>query len=260
MSTSYNAAFSFIMTPPTCTQSTSSTTDGSAPRRRRRGDGRRDGKRPSNNDNHPRLFIAIALPIHVRQQLNSLALSTLPKLRAPASETLHVTLHFLGTAPLQPLRDALRTVRVAPFRIGLASLGAFPSIDSARVLWAGVRHDDDALQLLYEKVGEVVRQVGLKTETRSFSPHVTIGKVSGSGRKKKRTPEIEEFVKEHASFNTGEFDVDEFVLYESVIEPNGSVYVPLQTYALGHGDCNSGRERFTDERGAREGNEQNPTR
>jgi 2'-5' RNA ligase len=94
----------------------------------------------------------------------------------------HVTLKFLGwTKPeaLSALRDALReAVRgVEPFSFSTARLGAFPSLERARVLWAGVTSRDDALGALAAAVDRATTELGFAAD-RPFTGHVTPGRLA----------------------------------------------------------------------------------
>jgi 2'-5' RNA ligase len=96
----------------------------------------------------------------------------------------HVTLKFLGwTQPetISALRDGLaEAVRgVEPFSFQAARLGAFPSLDRARVVWAGVtsRGGEDALGNLARRVDAVTSELGFPAD-RPFAGHITLGRLA----------------------------------------------------------------------------------
>lgn len=136
-----------------------------------------------------RLFVAVRVSVPTANSLAG-AVETLARRAGQAgvsvrwvSPTLyHVTLKFLGwTRPeaISALRDALaETARgVEPFSFSTARLGAFPSLDSARVIWAGVAAKDDALTQLAERVDAATAPLGFERD-RPFAGHVTLGRVS----------------------------------------------------------------------------------
>lgn len=98
---------------------------------------------------------------------------------------LHLTLRFLGEISDQQLRQVLQlpTADALPlgFRLRAAGLGAFPTLRSARVLWAGVegeapehRHQLNELQEMTEGWA---REIHLIPEGRRYIPHITLGRV-----------------------------------------------------------------------------------
>lgn len=94
----------------------------------------------------------------------------------------HVTLKFLGwTRPeaLSALHDRLREVvrGVEPFSFSTARLGAFPTLDRAKVVWAGVGSRDDALGNLARRIDEATAELGFAPAERPFTGHVTLGRL-----------------------------------------------------------------------------------
>jgi 2'-5' RNA ligase len=135
-----------------------------------------------------RLFVGLRVSVQTANGLAG-AVETLARRAGQAgiavrwlSPTLyHVTLKFLGwTRPeaISALRDGLgATVRgVDPFSFTTARLGAFPSLDRARVLWAGVTSREDALGQLARRVDEVTTPLGFGAD-RPFAGHVTLGRL-----------------------------------------------------------------------------------
>ena len=93
-----------------------------------------------------RLFYAVWPPEVVRQTLwRSLVpmREILPSVRWIPPQRLHITLRFMGdvsTRVLPRLISAAEALeQVAPFEIGLAGTGTFPSRGPPRVYWVGVR-------------------------------------------------------------------------------------------------------------------------
>ena len=98
---------------------------------------------------------------------------------SPASY--HVTLKFLGAtrAEIIPaLVDAIgqAVAGVGPFKFKVAKLGAFPSLDKATVLWAGVE-DPGAIAELARRIELASVEIGFAAEPRGFHPHVTLARV-----------------------------------------------------------------------------------
>ena len=134
----------------------------------------------------------------------------------------HVTLKFLGaTRPeaVDAIADALSRACAGAqkhsFKTG--RLGAFPSLDKANVLWAGVDEPSGALGKLAAAVEAAMVSVGYPAEKRPFQPHVTLART-------KETRGLSQLVLPVAEQMFGESRVDGVTLFESETKPTGSVY------------------------------------
>jgi 2'-5' RNA ligase len=95
-------------------------------------------------------------------------------------------------------------------------LGAFPSLDHASALWAGIE-DGAALTGLARSVGEALAGLGFPRETRPYHPHVTIARL--------RFPRaIREIVLPMAEQMFGDTRIEAVTLFESETKSTGSVY------------------------------------
>jgi len=138
---------------------------------------------------------------------------------APANY--HVTLKFLGWTredAIGALRDGLDAALagVAPFRFRTARLGAFPSLDKASVLWAGVEHGA-ALAELAGRVETACAALGFVAEKRAFHAHVTLGRL-------REIRPIREVVLPLSEQMFSDTRVDGVTLFESETKSSGSVY------------------------------------
>lgn len=148
----------------------------------------------------------------------------------------HVTLKFLGWTredAIHAVRDAVEigvaayarehttigTGAVAPIKFRTARLGAFPSLDKASVLWAGVE-DPRPLVQLFGHVETALVGIGYAAEKRGFHPHVTIGRL-------KETRPVRDVVLPLSEQMFSETRVDGVTLFESETKSSGSVYRDL---------------------------------
>ena len=138
-----------------------------------------------------RCFLAVKLDIEVARSLAARQ----KELRARCDEigikvgwvpppNLHVTVRFLGQIALpmaQALKDMLEpvTMEIAPFDIESAGIGAFPSLDRPRVIWAGISRGQDELEKLYRSVSARLVGAGFQFEDSPFKSHITLGRVKG---------------------------------------------------------------------------------
>jgi len=135
-----------------------------------------------------RLFIAVELTEaatrHVGEVIGRLRQAELPGIRWVRPEGVHLTLKFLGNVPesqVQPIVEAMGMAAggVAPFALRVQGVGAFPHARAPRVLWVGIQGDLEPLTRLQERLEETLEVEGFSRELRSFSPHLTLGRVKG---------------------------------------------------------------------------------
>ena len=132
-----------------------------------------------------RAFVAVVPP---PEALDPLVRAVAPLRDLPVSwvppERLHLTLVFLGeVADPEPYGAALAeaVAEVAPFALRVRGGGAFPSPARARVLWAGVEGDVDALGRLARLARRTARAHRIDVERKPYVPHVTVARVRRAG-------------------------------------------------------------------------------
>ena len=181
-----------------------------------------------------RLFVAVRVP---EPQLALLKASSAPLRGAIADarwtppENQHLTLKFLGSTPedlLEPIGAALDAVAagVAPEKITLSNLGAFPGRRRARVLWAGVEDPSALLSRLAGGLDDALKPHGFEPEKRKFTPHLTLARL--------RMPvDVSEALgAAPASARFSPFLVDSIDLFSSKLSPYGARYEVVNTFLL----------------------------
>src|SRR3989338_7509650 len=123
-----------------------------------------------------RAFIAIHLPDEVRASLAGLQ-RELAQSRADVTwvepDHLHVTLKFLGEITDEQ-RQAIEAMlhRIAaqeqPFSLSVEGVGAFPSIESPRVIWVGLAEGKEAATRLAQRIEEEGKALSLRQGGRPF--------------------------------------------------------------------------------------------
>ena len=178
-----------------------------------------------------RSFIAIDLSDPVRLRIEELV-RELRKSDAQVGwvkvEAIHLTLKFLGNVDpelLERIKPALarEAAKTGPLRLEAAGCGAFPGLQSPRIIWVGLRGQIAPLVELARGVEEALVPLGFKPENRPFKPHITVGRVKG----RVRLQSLREKLLSHAGFAAEPFDAAEIVLYKSELRPDGARYTPL---------------------------------
>ena len=179
-----------------------------------------------------RVFVAIDLPDEVRSALEELQ-DDLPVGRIMASETLHLTLCFLGdqgAGALGAVDEELRLLRGSAFDLRMAGVGTFGG-RSPRVLWAGVTASPE-LVALQGRVRSACVRAGVGLQRERFRPHVTLARF-GQHVSAGEMERVAGFLAHHARFEAPEFRVEEVVLFESVLHREGAEHRVLEGYPLG---------------------------
>jgi 2'-5' RNA ligase len=177
-----------------------------------------------------RLFIAIPLPVPLRNQLMGL-FDPLRSIVWTRPEQLHLTLRFLGAVDAEcfdPIAAALERVRVEPFLLSLSSVGAFPPRGAARIIWVGVGHGHPRLNQLRQQIDDALLATGLPVDVRLFHPHVTLGRVKNDAAPGAAI----EFLKRHRDFEGAPFRAEAFHLCASELRPGGAVHTLKREFRL----------------------------
>ena len=182
-----------------------------------------------------RLFIAIELPAAVLAALNDAQHSlqresALARLRWVRPEGIHLTLKFLGETPAEhrPAIEAAITravAGVAPFELRLGKLARFGSHQSPRVVWIDVAGDIGALTGLQANVEREIAPLGYPSESRPFSPHLTLARVPPERAREVAAP-LEDAIA-RATAPSATMKAEEVSLMKSDLKRGGAVYTQL---------------------------------
>lgn len=184
----------------------------------------------SSADSLPRLFVGLSLPPPIVDSLQTLVQpARLPHARWLAPSTWHITLHFLGAAPLPVVQSALSAVSAAPFDIQLRSAGVFGISSRPRILWAGVQATPGLLAL-HATLDDKLVAAGFQTEKRPYSPHVSLAKVKCKDAREEDM--LWTFADDNVVFESPVFRVESFTLFESILTEEGTVYISRGDYMV----------------------------
>ncbi len=182
-----------------------------------------------------RLFTGIDLPAEVVARLEEVVerLKPTAPIRWSPPANLHITSKFIGEWPEERLDEMKTTLACVPqpgaIKISIEKLGFFPNPHSPRIFWAGVKAAD-GLAALAQSIDDATASLGVAKETRPYSPHLTMARISTPGR----LPNLLRAVAELPSLEFGAFTADRFWLYLSRPGGAGSVYTKLAEFPLAH--------------------------
>ena len=154
------------------------------------------------------------------------------KIRWVEPANIHLTLAFLGESDEDQVSKAGEIMREAAnnfesFEITFNGTGVFRDIRQPRVIWLGI----EAPQSLYdlrEVICEALKEEGLYRNEKPFRPHLTLGRMKYIANKNV----LAEILKSSGSHDLPSQTVNELILYESILKPDGPVYSLLRIVRL----------------------------
>ena len=189
-----------------------------------------------------RAFIAIELDNTVKTDLEKIQ----RRLRAEpisglvrwvASDSMHLTLKFLGDIDPERVPHVLTAIRtaccdIAPFEMAVRGAGCFPNYQRPNVIWAGLVGQVQPATLLAHRIENECARMGFEPDDRPFSPHLTLGRVSREADLSERY-QVGEMVRRLDISLKGVIHADAVHLIRSELKPAGSTYTPLGSVKLG---------------------------
>lgn len=188
-----------------------------------------------------RLFVALELPPDVLRALVAVQRDLRTQFPGRAArwvrpEGIHLTLKFLGDVPSDQVADLGSALRAAaegraPFDLQAGGVGVYPNPKRARVVWAGVSGDLDALRNLKTAVEEHIAPLGYPTETRRFSPHLTLARASRRATNAEKEA-LGALVESSDVGHLASWKAESVYLIRSQLKPGGAIYTPLAEAGL----------------------------
>lgn len=185
-----------------------------------------------------RVFAALIPPEHVIEDLDEF-LS--PRRDDPAAsrlgwsrpESWHLTLAFMSGAPAEAVeRFAERLAQVLldteASTVQVRGGGAFPVVERARVLYAGVADPFGALEQLSQRVRSAAAVTGCAPDGRAFLPHLTLAR-------SRRPIEATRWVRVLQTYVGPSWQADEVAVVESHLGHGRPRHVVLDRVPLGPG-------------------------
>lgn len=131
-------------------------------------------------------------------------------------EQWHLTLAFMAAVPDRALDDLVERLtragrRRTPFTVGLGGGGTFPNPARAKVLYAGVHGEPEAVEELHRLstgARAAANRAGAEAEGGPFRPHLTLARM-------RRPVEATRWLRVLEGYASPTFEVSDFVLVES---------------------------------------------
>lgn len=147
-------------------------------------------------------------------------------------EIMHFTLKFLGEVDekkcvaVKRLLDAIANETQA-FDLTIKDIGAFPTVDHPRVVWAGLDHGAAEMTALAKRIDESLEKLGFTREVRPFSPHMTIGRVRSSRNMEELKEKISTAPAQLLLYAPDSYRAASVILFQSTLTPRGPIHTKI---------------------------------
>jgi 2'-5' RNA ligase len=187
-----------------------------------------------------RAFIAVELPEELKKELAALEMllknNGPPIVKWADPNSIHITLKFLGEIATESAEELMLALEeaaqgVAPFKLEVRKLGAFPAPDRPQVIWVGVKGEVDKISGLRQKIEANCEQLGFSRENRPFTPHLTLGRVRDEARPNERQ-RLGKQLMETSFTSLHNVEVKEINLLKSHLTPAGAIHTIIGTVKL----------------------------
>ena len=185
-----------------------------------------------------RLFIAVYLPMQVRETLHELGRRVLKKYdsaRPVKAANMHITLKFLGNVPSCDIDQIYTAISggIIAFKSFIFEIDgiidAFPDKKRARILFAGIGEGKQELNVLYSSLEESLERVCKQFNTRAgrkdFMAHVTLARFCNP-------EDITEQINEAGTLIPFRVECKKVIIFESILKPGETRYTKLKEFSL----------------------------
>ncbi len=178
-----------------------------------------------------RVFAALPIPEAVISALTGVA-GTLKKhyhrLKVIKPQGIHITLLFFGELSeerIQPIMEIMESpdLHIERIKASLGPIGCFPVRGNPRVIYCRIEAGKDQITAFYGKFYAMVKKLSghYINNEKDFIPHITLAR--------NKYERIDAGVFKHLPELKQSFTIDSFVLFQSILKPQGAEYRPLKT-------------------------------
>ncbi len=192
-------------------------------------------------DDSIRAFIAVELEPSIQNHLaliiQQLKNAVPGKIKWTPEKNLHLTLKFLGdvhTWEISSLQQMLRNTanQARSFSTNVNRLGAFPSVNNPRIIWAGLSETGELIRLA-RAIEEGSRKLGYEPEEKPFTPHLTLGRVRPEITRQEQNI-LSNSLRTVSSTAIPPIKIVSVTLFQSILKPGGAEYIPLHECRFNH--------------------------
>ena len=145
---------------------------------------------------------------------------------------MHITLKFFGDTPAdqqQKITTKLKenSLQAEAFSFDVAGCGSFGPPKSPRVIWLGISRSE-GFKKLYHQINKNLQYLGYEPDRKEFTPHLTLGRIKNISQHEL----LKQMLRSYKDIHFGQFRVDAFYLYQSILRPEGPEYKVVEEFLL----------------------------
>ena len=187
-----------------------------------------------------RSFIAIELPEEVKDKLIVFRDTIKQDIRGHEVKwvninNIHLTIKFLGEAEWETIQKIGDNFEQKPNEFPspnliISKIGMFPNKYQPKILWVGCSKPAELVNI-YTAFNKICAPLNFPIEKRSFSPHLTIGRVKPNPSLN-TVHNIQSGFFKYESIEFGNFTANQVIIFHSDLKPSGPVYSPVRIIHL----------------------------
>ena len=144
----------------------------------------------------------------------------------------HLTLHFIGETSSAQVKQVVNLLQLATankpvFVLNSGGTAFFGSHRQPKVLIINFEYNQQ-LEQLVNATAEGLTALGLPGNLKSFYPHLTLARV----KQLQNLQLFHNLVNQYKNQYFQSTEVNEIIYYESILQPSGAVYKPIQIFKL----------------------------
>ncbi len=176
-----------------------------------------------------RTFISIPVPDTPEMASLRRDISKIDGVRVSPPEQTHITLRFIGDVDDSKIKRIVRAVEesvsgIAPFRIDVRGLGAFPRNDRPNIVWMGLE-PSEVLTDISERISSGLASSNIRFDTKPFKAHITVGRC-------REGTKMPGFFESHKDQDYCSFICREILVMKSELGPKGAKHTVLSRIPL----------------------------
>ena len=147
-------------------------------------------------------------------------------------ENMHLTLKFFGETDEKQIPAIINAIQASvlninPFILHIENTGIFGSRYDPKVIWFGIDKQEE-LDNLVKNIFAELGKFGWQQDRQNFVPHLTIGRI----KELKDKHLFQNIISKYNTIAIQEENVNEIILYESILRREGPLYLNVFTAKL----------------------------